>query len=179
MKKFAKIIIALVIFGCAFAFSGCGDSFEEILAPKDMWCEKVFDYTTDDDITKVRCYFYYASKTTTVKIGNKNTTLEPGLTVAAVPVGSEGTLFSILGSDKVALKTFKEGSKYNAEGEEVSSGKFAMNYALWAGICVFNSDILQTKTSKIPSYVEDRKVFDGTFDWSKITKKFLINKLVE
>ncbi|MGI5058651.1 hypothetical protein [Treponema pectinovorum] len=179
MKKFAKIIIALAIFGCAFAFSGCGDSFEEILAPKDMWCKDVIEYGSGEDVSKVRCYFYYATKSTAMTLAKTSTVLEPGLTIAVISIADDGKVLDILAGKKVVIKTFKEGVNYNANGEEDSSGKFSMSYLLWNGICLFNSDIPKTKSSSTTEYLEDFTKFDGTFDWSKITKKFLINKLVE
>lgn len=179
MKKIAKMLGALAVLACGFVFSGCENTLDDLVGPKDVWCNKVFEYESGEEVSKVRCYFYYATKSTTMRLGNENTTIEPGLTIAAVSVKSDGSILATLGENTFAITTLKEGVSYNSEGAEDSSGSFSIKSSLWTGICVLNPSIPGTKSSAIPEYLQDRTKFDGTFDWSKITKQFLAQKLLD
>lgn len=193
MKKIITTVSALLVLACGILFSGCDlkEALENLVGPKDKWCETVFSYESEGGITSdLTCYLFYSEKGVPANSNDKykdDIEIPAGLTILVVGDStSEG--LDIIAADKYVMKTLKQGASFNADGEEVEDGKFKMNSTLWTLICTLgDSEIPDTATSTPPTpisrkadgekYTELTEI--GDFSWKKIIAQILVNKLLE
>lgn len=153
---------------------------------------------------KLTCYFYYATDNSTIPsniIGRTpgkdwNCLKTPGLTVVVLG-SSDSSLSQTLGNNKFFVQSFPEGNSFNENGEQGSDEsqfKFKMNDKLWTAMCILNSDLIKNARPTLPveltkssatvtptwtEFINPTAASQPTFDFKKIAKQFLIQKLLE
>lgn len=182
------------------SLSSCSDDDDDdFFGPKDKWCEKEFTYTpSEGDPSSLDCFFYYSSGAGANTQGMASRAdgqswdclSQKGLTVVVIG-NSSSALAQSLTEKKFFVKTFSEGASVNADGEEVSGGKFKMNGTLWTAICLMNKELITSATASIPyplkasvGYTEFTNPADALadeakkFSFKKIAAQFLLDRLL-
>lgn len=193
MKKIMTVISTMLILACGMIMTGCDlkEALENLVGPKDKWCETVFSYESENGTkSDLTCHLFYSEKGVLANSNSKykaDIEIPAGLTILVVGDStSEG--LDIIAANKYVMKTLKHGASFNADGEEVEDGKFKMNSTLWTLICTLgDSEIPDTATSTPPTPISNKsagaeytELTDLTgFSWKKIIAQILIDKLLE
>ena len=195
MKKIMAVLSAMFVLACGMMMTGCElkEALENLVGPKDKWCEKEFTYKTDDaenpQTSTITCYMFYSDKGIAAGTSGYKTdfTVPAGLTLVAI-ADSTNNAANVIGENKYVMKTLAKDAKLNGNGDTEAEGKFEMNETLWNLICVVGDSSIPDSASKsIPDpvannakgekYTELKEL--GDFKWKKIIAQILIDKLLE
>lgn len=194
MKKIMTVLSAMFLLACGMMMTGCElkEALENLVGPKDKWCEKEFTYESDGDdktVSTVTCYMFYSEEGTDSTKNPKykdGIVIEPGLTLIVVGDTTNETA-NIIGENKYVIKNLPKGKKITSEGELDEDNGFSMNELLWNLICTLgDSDIPESASNRIPDPIANnstgakyQELTDGSFNWSKIIKKILLQKVID
>ena len=98
MKKIMAVLSAMFVLACGMMMTGCElkEALENLVGPKDKWCEKEFTYKTDDaenpQTSTITCYMFYSDKGIVAGTSGYKAdfTVPAGLTLVAIADKSQG-----------------------------------------------------------------------------------------
>lgn len=198
MKKILTIFAVALTLTSGFLFSSCSDDDDDLLGPKNVWCEMPVEYSNGKEGDEAKsavvyvCMYYSDTDVTGSESGSKylkkGTTIPAGITMVVTAKPNEsGTLasevISGLTENSYIMKNFPLNE--NATFENDDSGtydsklNFKANRGWWTALYLLKSDLRKSANQDVnPPAVLTNGSSAKSLEWESIKESFSWKKLL-
>lgn len=198
MKKILTIFTAALILASGLLLSSCSGDDDDLLGPKNVWCEMPVEYSNGkegDEAKSATIYVYMYYSDTDVsgtesgsKYLKKDTTIPAGITMVVTAKSDEsGTLasevISGLTENTYIMKNFplNEEAKFENDDSGSSDSKlnFKANRGWWTALYLLKPDLRKSANQDVnPPAVLANSSSAKSLKWESIKESFSWKKLL-